>query len=118
MLDHDKSHQEELANLIDARNKINARIKELQHEDSYRSFGTVVLSKGENERNQLWKNVYRIKIKKHSSMIESENGKFRAITEDPDLNRTYLYIKKVSNDLLKCIEYIENVLNAAKHEDK
>lgn len=113
-----KEEQEELANLIDARNKINSRIKELQHEDSYRSFGTVVLSKGENGRNQLWKNVYRIKIKKHSSMIESENGKYRAITEDPDLNRTYLYIKKVSNDLLKCIEYIESNLNAAKHEDK
>lgn len=86
--------------------------------NEYKSFETVVLSKGENERNQLWKNVYRIKIKKHSSMIESENGKYRAITEDLDLNRTYLYIKKVSNDLLKCIEYIESVLNAEKHEDK
>ena len=100
--------KQELENLKDARKKIDARIKELEHAKSYRSFGTVRFTKGANGRTAYWKSVYRIQIKKHSTAIDTENGRYYTITEDTDLNRTYLYIKKVYNDLSKLIKDFES----------
>lgn len=107
----------ELENLIDARKKIDARIKELQNADRFKYYGTVRVTKGEGGRNIYWKNVYRLKIRKHSSMIQSESGRYKTIIEDPDLDKLYLYLKKVINDLNKCIKDIELAKEKIKNED-
>lgn len=100
--------QQELENLKDARKKIDARIKELEQSDRYKDYGTVKLVKGDGGRSAYWRSVYRIKIKKHSTAVDSENGRNYAITEDTDLKRTYLYIKKVHADLSKLISDMES----------
>lgn len=107
----------ELENLIDARKKIDARIKELQNADRYKFYNNVHLTKGEGGRNPYWKSIYRIKIRKHSSAIESEHNKFRTIIEDPDLEIVYLYLKKISNDINKCLKDMEIALEAKKNEN-
>ena len=53
----------ELENLIDARKKIDARIKELQNADRYKFYNNVRLTKGEGGRTPYWKSVYRLKIR-------------------------------------------------------
>ena len=100
--------QQELENLKDVRKKIDLRIKQLENADRFKDFGTVRLTKGDNGRTEYWKNVYRVKIKKHSTAIDSENGRYYSISEDNNLQRTYLYIKKVNADLSKLISDMES----------
>ena len=107
----------ELENLLEARKKIDARIKELQNADRYKFYNNVHLTKGEGGRNPYWNSIYRIKIRKHSSAIESEHNKFRTIIEDPDLEIVYLYLKKISNDINKCLKDMEVALEAKKNEN-
>ena len=107
----------ELENLIDARKKIDARIKELQNADKYKFYNNVRLTKGEGGRNVYWKSIYRVKIRKHSSAIESEHNKFRTIIEDPDLEIVYLYLKKVSKNINECLKDMEIALEAKKNEN-
>lgn len=107
----------ELENLIDARKKIDARIQELKNAENFKYYGSVRLTKGENGRNSYWKNVYRLKIKKYSTMIESESGRYKTIIENPDLDKLYLYLKVVIRDLNKCLKDIELAMEAKKNED-
>lgn len=106
----------ELENLIDVRKKIDARIKELQNADKYKIYGIVRLTKGEGGRNEYWKSIYRLKIKKYSSAIESESGKYKTIIEDNDIDRLYFYLKKVYSDINKCLKDIELAMEAKKND--
>ena len=106
----------ELENLIDARKKIDDRIKELQNADKYKNYGTVRLTKGEGGRNEYWRSIYRLKIKKRSCAIESESGKYKSIIEDNDIDRLYLYLKKVIHDLNNCLKDIEIAREVKKND--
>lgn len=106
----------ELENLIDARKKIDARIKELKNAENFKYYGVVRLTKGEGERTEYWKSIYRLKIKKYSSAIESESGKYKTIIEDNDIDRLYLYLKKVYSDINKCLKDIELAMEAKKND--
>ena len=107
----------ELENLIDARKKIDARIKELQNADRYKFYNNVHLTKGEGGRNAYWKSIYRVKIRKHSDAVESEHNRFKTIIEDPDLEIVYLYLKQISMNINECLKDMEIALEAKKNEN-
>lgn len=104
----------ELENLIDARKKIDARIKELQNADRYKFYNNVRLTKGEGGRTPYWKSVYRLKIRKHSDAVEGEHNRFKTIIEDPDLEVVYLYLKQISMNINECLNDMENALRREK----
>ena len=106
--------ESELENLLDARRKIDKRIRELKN-DKYRKYGTIIITLGENARNRLWKKVYRVKFLKTSSMIESENESLRTIIEDTDLDKICVYMRQIRKDLDTAIEDTEKRLK--KNED-
>lgn len=110
--------QQELENLLDARKKINARIKELQNTDHV--FGTVGLYKYPNcTKNSYWSKVHQIRISKISSELESENGKRITIIENSNMLRSLKYIKKVRADLDDLIAYMETIVpKSSGSEDK
>lgn len=102
------NEQEELANLLDAQKKINARIRELQRAERFQHFNTVVLSKGEGGRSHLWRETYRLKIMKLSVRVDTENGRYRTIAEDDDLEHIYDHVRHVISDLRKVLTYLES----------
>lgn len=106
----------ELENLIDARKKIDARIKELQNADKYKYYDTVRLTKGEGGRNAYWRSIYRLKIIKYSSAIQSESGKYKTIIEDNDIEILYLHLKKIYSDINNCLKDIEIAREAKKND--
>lgn len=76
----DMNEQEELANLLDAQKKINARIKALRN--SNKEFGLVTFQRHPSAHyNGYWSSVHQIRIQKLSCNIESENGKNITIIE-------------------------------------
>ena len=97
----------EIQNLLDARKKIDARIKLLRNKVIH--IETVKLSKGEGGRNPYWKSVYRCKIKKISDAVESENGRYVTIAEDPDLDHVYEHILNVRRDLSVLLVKLDEV---------
>ena len=99
--------EEEIQNLKDARKKIDARIKELENSDRYKDYDTVLITKGEGGRSALWKSVYRLKVRKHSSRVESEEGRYKTIIEEPDLEKLRLYLVSIITDLKRCLNDIE-----------
>ena len=99
---------EELKNLLEAKVKIDARIKELQKADRYRKYGkTVELTKGEGGYSSRWKETYNLKIRKISARVGSEHGRYKTIAEDNNLNHIYIHLKHVVADLQKCIKDME-----------
>ncbi len=107
----------ELENLLDARKKIDARIKELQNADRYKFYNNVRLTKGEGGRTPYWKSIYRLKIRKHSDAIETEHNRFKTIIEDPDLEVVYLYLKQISMNINDCLNDMEIALRRKKNEN-
>ena len=102
------TEQEELKNLLDAQKKINARIRELQRAERFQRFNIVVLSKGEGGRSHLWRETYSLKIRKLSVRVETENGRYKTIAEDDDLEHIYKYVKQLIFDLRKLLAYLES----------
>ena len=107
----------ELENLIETRKKIDIRIKELQNADRYKFYDTVRLTKGEGGRNEYWRSIYRLKIKKYSSAIESESGRYKTIIEDDNIDLLYLHLKKIYSDINKCLKDIELAKEAKNDQD-
>lgn len=103
------NEQEELANLLDAQKKINARIRQLR-DSSKKEFGLVSLQKHPSARyNGYWSNVHQIRIQKLSCNIESENGRNVAIIENNNMLKSLNYLKKVRKDIDKLITYLEGI---------
>lgn len=107
----------ELENLIDARKKIDARIKELQNANRYKFYNNVRLTKGEGGRTPYYKSIYRLKIRKHSDAVETEHNRFKTIIEDPDLEIVYLYLKQIAMNINDCLNDIEIALRERKNEN-
>lgn len=107
----------ELENLIDARKKIDARIKELQNANRYKFYNNVRLTKGEGGRTPYYKSIYRLKIRKHSDAVETEHNRFKTIIEDPDLEIVYLYLKQIAMNINDCLNDIEITLRERKNEN-
>ena len=97
----------EIQNLLDARKKIDERIKLLRNKVIH--IGTVKISKGEGGRNAYWKSVYRCKIKKISDAVISENGRYITIAEDPDLDHVYEHILNVRKDLSELLVELDKI---------
>lgn len=107
----------EIQNLLEARKKIDERIKLLRNNVVH--IETVKLSKGEGGRNPYWKSVYRCKIKKISDAVESENGRYVTIAEDPDLDHVYEHIWNVRKDLSELLVRLDQAKEekGEKNED-
>lgn len=102
------NEQEELANLLDAQKKINARIRQLRQ--SKKEFGLVSLQRHPSANyNGYWSNVHQIRIQKLSCNIESENGRNVAIIENNNMLKSLNYLKKVRKDIDKLITYLEGI---------
>ena len=97
----------EIQNLLDARKKIDERLKILRNNVVH--IETVKLSKGDGGRNAYWKSVYRCKIKKISDAVESENGRYVTIAEDPVLDHIYEHILNVRRDLSELLVKLDEV---------
>lgn len=100
------NEQEELANLLDAQKKINARIRELRQ--SKREYGLVSIQKYPCN-NDVWKCVHQIKIKKLSCNVESEQGRNITIIESNNMVKSLNYLKKIRKDIDKLITYLEGI---------
>ena len=102
------NEQEELANLLDAQKKINARIRQLRQ--SNKEFGLVSLQRHPSAKyNDYWSNVHQIRIQKLSCNIESENGRNVTIIENNNILKSLNYLKKVRKDIDKLITYLEGI---------
>ena len=100
------NEQEELANLLDAQKKINARIRQLRM--SKKEFGLVSMQRHPTN-NRLWSTIHQIKIKKFSCAVDSEQGRCITIIESNNLVKSLNYLKKVRKDIDKLITYLESI---------
>lgn len=100
----------ELNDLIAQRKELDKQIKKLQYELDHKEYGSTVFL----TRNEIWRGVYRLKIKKHTEMVESESGRNITLIEDSRLDRIYNYLKVIYRDIEECLiqlEYIMEVHN-------
>ena len=100
------NEQEELANLLDAQKKINARIRELRN--SKKDFGLISIQR-HPVNNTFWSSIHQIKIKKFSCAVESEQGRCITIIESNNMVKSLNYLKKIRKDIDKLITYLEGI---------
>lgn len=98
----------ELNDLIAKRKELDKQIKQLQYELDHKTYGSTVFL----TRNEIWRGVYRLKIKKHSEMVDSESGRNVTLIEDKRLDRLYNYLKVIYRDIEECLNNLEYVMEA------
>ena len=103
---------EKLKDLIKQKKELEALIRQLKDESNNLKFGnTVKLTK-----NEIWHGVYRFKIRKVSTMVDSEEGRYITLIEDTRLDKLYLYLKQIYKDIEECMNKLEFIMEV-RNED-
>lgn len=106
------NNQDELARLLEARKMIDKKIKDLKY--SKRDFGSIIITKGDVGRNKYWAEIYRVRIKKFSDCVASEDNKYIAIAESNNLKFIYGHIFKIQQDINAALEYIDLLIKESE----
>ena len=97
------------------RKELDKQIKQLQYELNHKTYGSTVFL----TRDEIWRGIYRLKIKKYSEIVDNESGKNVTLIEDKRLDRLYNYLKVIYKDIEECLnnlEYVMEVRNEATDE--